>query len=146
MGVAGVAGNFTAGAFLTRTQSVRWSLAAIIAVLAGALILTPVASLWLPAALVGLLVWAAGYAAAPIGLQTTVFRVAPAYRESATTLYSTTFNFSIGVGALIGALAIEHGGALAPVVVGAVCAVIALAVALTLPRRITPDDAAAESG
>lgn len=85
MGVAGVAGSFTAGAFLTRTQSVRWSLAAIIAVLAGALILTPVASLWLPAALVGLLVWAAGYAAAPIGLQTTVFRVAPAYRESATT-------------------------------------------------------------
>ena len=39
MGVAGVAGNFTAGAFLTRTQSVRWSLAAIIAVLAGALVL-----------------------------------------------------------------------------------------------------------
>ena len=146
MGVAGVAGNFTAGAFLTRTQSVRWSLAAIIAVLAGALILTPVASLWLPAALVGLLVWAAGYAAAPIGLQTTVFRVAPAYRESVTTLYSTTFNFSIGVGALLGALAIERGGALAPVIVGAVCATVALAVALTLPTRVSPDDPAAVPG
>lgn len=143
MGVAGVTGNFTAGAFLTRTPSVRWSLSAIVAVLAVALVVTPVVSPWLPAALVGLLVWAAGYAAAPIGLQTTVFRVAPAYRESATTLYSTTFNLSIGVGALIGAVAIERGGALAPVVVGAVCAVTALAIALTLPRRVTPDDPAA---
>ncbi|GAC49447.1 MFS transporter [Gordonia aichiensis] len=146
MGVAGVTGNFAAGAFLNRTPSVRWSLATIIAVLAGALILTPVASLWLPAALVGLLVWAAGYAAAPIGLQTTVFRVAPAYRESATTLYSTTFNLSIGVGALLGALAIERGGALAPVIVGAVCATVALAVALTLPTRVRPDDPAAVPG
>ena len=146
MGVAGVTGNFVAGAFLNRTPSVRWSLAVIIAVLAGALILTPVASLWLPAALVGLLVWAAGYAAAPIGLQTTVFRVAPAYRESATTLYSTTFNFSIGVGALLGALAIDRGGALAPVIVGAVCATVALAVALTLPTRVSPDDPAAVPG
>ncbi|MGV9857509.1 MFS transporter [Gordonia sp. NPDC003425] len=143
MGAAGVAGNFGSGAFLARTPSVRRSLSALVALIAGALLLTLATLHWLPAALVALVIWAVGYAAIPIGLQTSVFRVAPAFRESATTLYSTTFNLSIGVGALVGAVAIERAGPVAPAVVGAVCAVAALAVALTLPARSQPPDESA---
>ncbi len=136
MGAAGVAGNFGAGAFLTRTTSVRGSLCSLIGLLAAALVLTILTREWVAVAVIGLLIWAVGYAAIPIGLQTTVFRVAPGYRESATALYSTTFNLSIGLGALVGALAIERAGALAPTIVGAVGATLALIVASRLPARV----------
>lgn len=133
MGVAGVAGNFAAGAFLTRTTSIRRSLASLVGLLAVALVLLLVTFPITALAVVVLLVWAVGYAAIPIGLQTTVMRVAPDHREAATTIYSTAFNISIGFGALAGAGAIEASGPLAPTVVGAVCAVVAFLVALRLP-------------
>ncbi|MEP9413155.1 MFS transporter [Gordonia sp. VNQ95] len=133
MGVAGVAGNFAAGAFLTRTRSIRGSLGVLVGLLAVALVLVVATSSLTPLVL---MVWSAGYAAIPIGLQTTVLRVAPAHREAATTIYSTTFNLSIGLGALVGAVAIDRAGSLAPTLIGAICAVAALAVTLRLPTRV----------
>lgn len=135
MGAAGVAGNFAAGALLTRLTSARAGLAAVIGVLAVALWLVAVTTTITPLALVALMVWAVGYAAIPIGLQTTVLRTAPAHREAATTVYSTAFNLAIGVGALVGAQAIDRAGVLAPIVVGALCATVALALTVRLPGR-----------
>ncbi|MGW5523488.1 MFS transporter [Gordonia sp. NPDC003950] len=136
MGVAGVAGNFAAGAFLTRTRSIRGSLGVLVGLLAVALVLVVATSSLTPLVLVVLMVWSAGYAAIPIGLQTTVLRVAPTHREAATTIYSTAFNLSIGLGALVGAVAIDRAGSLAPTLIGAICAVAALAVTLRLPTRV----------
>ena len=73
-----------------------------------------VLALVMAAALPLLLLWAAAYAAIPVGLQTTVFRAAPDAREAATTLYATTFNSSIAIGALFGAFAIDRGGVVGP--------------------------------
>lgn len=138
MGAAGVAGNFAAGTLLSRIPSIRLALASLVGLLAGALVVVLTTTAITPLAVVALLLWAIGYAAIPIGLQTTVLRVAPAQRESATTIYSTAFNLSIGLGALVGALAIDHLGALAPAAVGTTLALIALAMTTALPRRAAP--------
>lgn len=142
MGAAGVAGNFASGAFLARTRSPRLAVATLVGILAVALVAVLLGAHVRPVAVAALVVWAIGYAAIPIGLQTTVLRVEPGRREAATTVYSTTFNLSIGLGALVGALAIDHAGASAPTLIGAGCALLALVVSAGLPRR-TPTPAPA---
>lgn len=135
MGVAGVIGSFAAGALLGRVSSPRRSMALLLGAPAIALVVV-LATRSVPAASISaLVVWSVGYAAVPIGLQTTVLRVAPDYRESATTLYSTMFNLSIGVGALVGAFAIDRFGAAAPATLGAVVLVTALLCTALLPKR-----------
>lgn len=135
MGAAGVAGNFAAGAFMTRATSLRWALTGLVGSLAGALALVLITAPIAASAIVMLLAWAAAYAAIPVGLQTTVFRAAPQAREAATTLYATTFNSSIAIGALVGAIAIDRGGPSTPIAVGALCCVAAALLTITLPVR-----------
>lgn len=135
MGVAGVGGNFAAGAYMTRVTSLRWALTGLVGLLAAALTLVLLCAPVMAAALPLLLLWAAAYAAIPVGLQTTVFRAAPDAREAATTLYATTFNSSIAIGALFGAFAIDRGGSSAPIIVGAGCCTAAALLTLRLPRR-----------
>ena len=135
MGVAGVGGNFAAGAYMTRVTSLRWALTGLVGLLAAALTLVLLCASVMAAALPLLLLWAAAYAAIPVGLQTTVFRAAPDAREAATTLYATTFNSSIAIGALFGAFAIDRGGSSAPIIVGAGCCTAAALLTLRLPRR-----------
>lgn len=133
MGIAGVLGNIASGYFVGRTPSIRRS----VAVTVGVLALSLAALLLLrgvgPAAIAMLMLWSVGYAAIPVALQTTVFRTAPTERESATTLYSTTFNISIAIGAAVGAIAIGVGGAVGPVLIGAVLCMIALLATRLLP-------------
>ncbi|MFT4126647.1 MAG: MFS transporter [Gordonia sp. (in: high G+C Gram-positive bacteria)] len=133
MGAAGVAGNLASGALLDRITSPRMSLALLVGLLTVALVAVLASTSLVPAAIAALLVWSVGYAALPIGLQTTAMRLAPADRGAANTLYSTGVNLSIGLGALAGAFAIDRAGPTAPTVVGMVCALLALALTFLLP-------------
>jgi predicted MFS family arabinose efflux permease len=120
--VAGVIGNFVAGAVVSRTNAVRALRVVLlvgIVVLTGALtlLLTPVTA---ALAMALLAIWGLTYSALPVILQTFVFRLMPHAKDAATSLYVMTFNLSIAGGALLGAIAIDVSGVTVPIIVGAI--------------------------
>lgn len=140
-GVAGVIGNFTAGALLTRTATGR-------SVLLGALAATTVALIVLahtghpgwPAGII-IAVWGLSYSALPVILQTMILRRAPHAREAATAIYVMVFNISIAAGALAGALAIDHIATTAPVLIGGLICLAATVTASRIRDRPHTEDA-----
>lgn len=63
------------------------------------------------AALVAFLVWGLAFGALPPLLQTRLLHTSsPAFRDTASALYTTSFNVGIGGGALVGALIFDAGG------------------------------------
>ncbi|QNP75254.1 MFS transporter [Streptomyces roseirectus] len=110
VGVAGVAGNFLSGTLIGRGPALRTVLLALLACTGASMALLLLTDSWLPGALFFLLAWGFAYSALPVALQTLVFRSAPRAREAATSLYVLCFNISIALGALTGALALDHSG------------------------------------
>ncbi|BCJ48502.1 MFS transporter [Actinoplanes ianthinogenes] len=100
-GVAGLAGNFLAGALVT-----RWPRGTVLGIAGG-----------LTAAMIGatgpvpapalLILWGLAYGAVPVTLQTWILRSAPDAADAAGSLFVAVFNLSIAVGALLGGLAVE---------------------------------------
>jgi predicted MFS family arabinose efflux permease len=134
-GVAGVAGNFLAGTVIGRGPSLRTVVLGLIAGTGGSMALLLAAGAWRPAAIVFLLSWGLTYSALPVALQTLVFRSVPQAREAATSLYVLSFNVSISLGALFGALALDHSGPSLVMITGmAFCAV-----ALLVTTFLRPD-------
>lgn len=137
-GVAGVIGNFTAGALLNRTMTRRSVLFGALAATTVALIVLALAgqSGWL--AWIIIAVWGLSYSALPVILQTLILRRAPHVREAATAIYVMVFNVSIAAGALTGALAIDHISTTATILLGGlVClaATVAASGTRTSPHR-----------
>jgi predicted MFS family arabinose efflux permease len=139
-GAAGVLGNVAAGALLSRAQSPRTALLGSTTALATVLValaLSSQFSTYLAGPWIAL--WGLTYSALPVILQTTVFHtVPPQARESATSLYVMTFNTSIAVGALPGALAINNVSTTAPILIGALLCATATAVALATTTNPAP--------
>ncbi|WP_405921079.1 MFS transporter [Streptomyces sp. NBC_00122] len=100
-GVAGVAGNFLAGArdayrtLLTVSTCLTVILASI-AVLPGAVAGTTL-----------LLAWGLVYGGVPVSLQNWMIKAAPAAAETASSLMVAMFNLAIAAGALLGGLAVD---------------------------------------
>jgi predicted MFS family arabinose efflux permease len=119
-GAAGISGNFIAGALVTKY--LRHTITGICLVLATAMALLALTDGG-TAMVVGLLiVWGLGYGAVPVTLQTWILNAAPDTTEAASSLYVSTFNLSIALGALAGGFAVDSlaassvlwiGGALA---------------------------------
>lgn len=145
MGVFGVVGNFASGWFVGQVRAMRWSLAVLVGLLTVALFAVLLTAGFRPVAIAMLMLWSAAYAAIPVGLQTGVFRAAPREREPATTLYATTFNLSIAVGALVGAVAIGRGGPSTPIAVGAVVCAAAFLLTFGLPAGSSREQRGAEA-
>lgn len=137
-GMAGVAGNFLAGAVVGGHCSLRTVLITFVAGLSGSLVLLLAVGPWKPAAIVLVLTWGITYSALPVGLQTLVFRSVPEAREAATSIYVLAFNVSIALGALFGGIAIDTAEASLPILLGILFCAAALVATLFL-RRETPE-------
>ncbi len=118
-GLAGLAGNFGAGAGAARSP--RVTLVVICGVLAGTVLLVPLVPLVGrgtgvsgPAALMavgGLLaVWGLSYGGVSVSTQTWLMAAAPGAREAASALFVAVFNGAIALGAFLGGRAADSWG------------------------------------
>lgn len=135
-GGAGVVANFAVGPFAG--QSLKTCLVVVTALMATGLLLMSLAVTSYSALWATLAIWGAAYGAIPVLLQTSVFKGAAAIEggaDAATSLNVAVFNAAIGLGALIGGLIINRGGAALIPQVAAVCVLAGLAVVVALVRK-----------
>ncbi|HYH28793.1 MAG TPA: MFS transporter [Pseudonocardia sp.] len=122
-GVAGVLGNFLAGAAAAR--SVHRAVQALAVLLAGAVLLLALAPSG-PGAALALVVWGAAYGGVSVCAQTWMMAAAPQARETVSSLFAGVFNAAIALGALCGGLVVDAIGAPAVLTWAAVFALGAL--------------------
>lgn len=99
-GLAGVAGNFLAGAATAR--GLGRTVPVIVAVLAVVVLLFPLLGVSAPGGIALLILWGLAYGGVSVSLQTWMIRAAPRAVESASALWVSVFNLAIGLGALAG--------------------------------------------
>ncbi|MCK2214997.1 MFS transporter [Actinomadura sp. ATCC 31491] len=104
-GVAGVAGNFAAGA--TVAGRPHRTVLVIAAALGATMLLYPVAGLTAMGGVTLLVIWGLAYGGVSTSLQTWMIKAAPEAVEEASALWVAVFNLSIGLGALAGAAAVD---------------------------------------
>ncbi|XCM33216.1 MFS transporter [Streptomyces parvus] len=107
-GVAGICGNFIAGALVTR--HLRRCVMGISVVLTAAMAVLALAGTGAFSAGAILVLWGLGYGAVPVTFQTWILDAAPDATEAATSLYVSAFNLSIALGALLGGFAVDSIG------------------------------------
>ncbi|MFD1934546.1 MFS transporter [Nonomuraea mangrovi] len=107
-GVAGIAGNFLAGARAARHP--RGTLLTITLALTAATALMAAYGGTPAKGIVLLVVWGLAYGGVSVSLQTWMLKAAPQATEAATSLFVATFNLSIALGALLGGLVVDGLG------------------------------------
>ncbi|WP_432141365.1 MFS transporter [Streptomyces sp. bgisy084] len=122
-GLAGLAGNFLAGAGAARSP--RAALLAICGVLAGAVLLMPLLGrgAGIPGAALLVTVWGLAYGGVSVSTQTWLMAAAPGAREAASALFVAVFNGAIALGALAGGRAADGWGATGALWLGGALAV-----------------------
>jgi predicted MFS family arabinose efflux permease len=125
-GVAGVCGNFVAGALIT--DRLRPTVVGVAVVIGAAVVLLAVTDGTPATAGAVLLLWGLGYGAVPVTFQTWILRAAPDTTEAATSLYVSAFNLSIALGALVGGLAVDGIGTTSVLWIGGGLVLLALPV------------------
>ena len=126
-GVAGVLGNFVAGA----AKSARRMLALISAVLAGAVLLLPLLGATVAGALVLLAIWGFFYGGVTVSTQAWLLGAAPRKQaEASSALLVGVFNAAIALGAFTGGRVIDALGATGTTWLAGLLAVAALVVCL----------------
>ncbi|ARF56359.1 MFS transporter [Streptomyces gilvosporeus] len=125
-GVAGLIGNFAAGAGAARSP--RVTLLVICGVLAGAVLLLPLVGrgAGVPGAALVVAVWGLAYGGVSVSTQTWLMAAAPKAREGASALFVAVFNGAIALGALTGGRAADGWGVAGVMGLGGVLAVGAL--------------------
>ncbi|CAM04894.1 MFS transporter [Saccharopolyspora erythraea] len=126
-GIAGVLGNFAAGAGSARSP--RATLVVISAVLAATLLLVPLIGGSVLTAGVLLVVWGLAYGGVSVSTQTWVLASVPEAREAGSALFVGVFNAVIALGALVGGQVVDAAGVGAVMYVAGGLALAALAVA-----------------
>ncbi|TVL94121.1 MFS transporter [Streptomyces sp. SAJ15] len=122
-GLAGIVGNFLAGARAHRDP--RHTFAVIIALLAAAELLTPLAGGTAVGAAALLVLWGLAYGGVSVTAQTWVLAAAPRAREAASALFVGVFNVAISLGALLGGRAADGFGVTSVMWCGGALAVLA---------------------
>ncbi|MCQ1580232.1 MFS transporter [Streptomyces parvus] len=123
-GVAGICGNFIAGALVTRY--LRRCVMGISVVLTAAMAVLALADTGAFSAGAILVLWGLGYGAVPVTFQTWILDAAPDATEAATSLYVSAFNLSIALGALLGGFAVDGIGTTSVLWAGAALTVLSL--------------------
>ncbi|WP_344883335.1 MFS transporter [Nonomuraea antimicrobica] len=131
-GVAGICGNFIAGALVARR--LRQTVVGIAVVLPAAMVVFALVGDSAVAAGAVLVLWGLGYGAVPVTFQTWILDAAPDAGEAASSLYVSTFNLAIAFGAFAGGLAVDGIGTTSVLWIGAVLALLALVVVRGAPR------------
>ncbi|GGZ39787.1 MFS transporter [Streptomyces inusitatus] len=131
-GVAGMIGNFVAGAALSRQvyRSVLYTAVALV-------IAMPLFLLLGQTAIGGgilLAVWGLAYGGVSVGLQTWMIKSAPQAVEAASSLWVAVFNLSIGLGALVGGVIVDTLTLQSVLWLGGACALLA-ALAIWTARK-----------
>ncbi|WP_244230557.1 MULTISPECIES: MFS transporter [unclassified Rathayibacter] len=145
-GVAGIAGNFTAGATVTR--SVRGTTGTAQIALAAAVVLLPFLAPSSVGVVALVLVWGFVWGGLPLALQTWMSTATPAGSETALALFVTTIQLALAAGSIVGGGVVTATGLDGDFrLAGGIALVGALAfLALTSRRRSSaPSDAAARS-
>ncbi|WP_086008048.1 MFS transporter [Nocardia concava] len=124
-GIAGIIGNFVAGAL--GGQDIRKALIAIASLLAVVLVLMALVGGTVVTGLGLLIVWGLAFGGIPVGVQTWILRAAPDSAEAATALNTSMFNLAIALGALFGGLVADNVALRAVLWVGAALAGLAAA-------------------
>ncbi|MGW1552576.1 MFS transporter, partial [Streptomyces sp. NPDC002346] len=101
-GVAGVLGNFLAGACAER--DIRATIVTIGAVLTVVLGLFPLAGRTPVSGALLLLAWGLAFGGVPVAVQTWILKAAPESTEAATALNTSVYNLAIALGALLGGI------------------------------------------
>ncbi|MGW5863180.1 MFS transporter [Streptomyces sp. NPDC055239] len=130
-GVAGIVGNFLAGAWARRSLRPTFTVAACL--LAAATLLLPVLGTGRPGALVLLLIWGAAYGAVPVCSQTWFVTAAPGAPEAASVLFTSSFQATFALGALAGGTVVDATSTTVVMALGGIVAV--LAAVVTAPVR-----------
>lgn len=130
-GAAGLAGNAIAGATMGRNLRATFGCAA--ALIAFAALLLPVVGGHLAGAVVLLLLWGLGYGAVPACSQTWLARASNGADEAATVLFTSSFQATISIGALLGGVLVDGVSVAALMVAGGVVAAVASIVVASLP-------------
>ncbi|KAB2591801.1 MFS transporter [Streptomyces arboris] len=125
-GVAGICGNFIAGALVARR--LRHCVMGISVVLTSGMVLLAVLDTDSLSAGAILVLWGLGYGAVPVTFQTWILDAAPDATEAATSLYVSAFNLSIALGALFGGFAVDGIGTTSVLWTGAALTLLALVV------------------
>lgn len=131
-GVAGVAGNFAAGALAPRRP--RGVLLTLSAGIAAATALLAAAGGATPLALTVLLLWGLAYGGLSVSTQAWMLASAPESREPVGALFASVFNAAIALGAFTGGRAVDAAPLPAVLLLGAGLSLCALAV-LALAQR-----------
>ena len=104
-GIAGLCGNFIAGALVERRLS--QTVVGISVTLTVVMIAVAVNDNTVLSGGILLVVWGLGYGAVPVTVQTWILKAAPDATEAASSLNVSAFNLSIAAGALLGGLAVD---------------------------------------
>lgn len=105
-GVAGLLGNFLAGAAAER--SIRTTVLTISAVLTVVLALFPLVGRGPISGALLLMVWGLAFGGVPVAVQTWILKAAPDSTEAATALNTSVYNLAIALGAFFGAIVATH--------------------------------------
>ncbi|MER6300022.1 MFS transporter [Kitasatospora sp. NPDC001539] len=105
-GVAGILGNFLAGAAAER--NIRATIITIGAVLTVVLGLFPLAGRTPVSGALLLLAWGLAFGGVPVAVQTWILKAAPESTEAATALNTSVYNLAIALGALLGGIVAAH--------------------------------------
>lgn len=142
-GVAGICGNFIAGALIARR--LRETVCGISVLLAAAMAALAVTDHGGLSAAVILVIWGLGYGAVPVTLQNWILNAAPTAAEAASSLYVSMFNLSIALGALVGGLAVDAVSTTSVLWIGGVLAVLVLPLVGGARRTARPAPATASA-
>ncbi|MET7297466.1 MFS transporter [Embleya sp. NPDC005575] len=99
-GVAGIVGNFVAGATMVRRLRATFVTCAVL--IAVATLLFPLLGRWDAGAIGLLVVWGLAYGAVPACSQTWFARSAPQSQEAAMVVFTSSFQLTLATGALLG--------------------------------------------
>ncbi|MGW0069420.1 MFS transporter [Streptosporangium sandarakinum] len=122
-GVAGMVGNFVAGAALARRP--HRTVLVIAVTLAAAMPLYLLLGRGAIGGAVLLIAWGLAFGGVSVGLQTWMIKVAPQAVEAASSLWVAVFNLSIGLGALVGGVIVDSLTLQAVLWLGGACALAA---------------------
>ncbi|WP_405833294.1 MFS transporter [Streptomyces sp. NBC_01176] len=133
-GVAGLAGNFAAGAVIGRSLRTVYVTAAVLVAAAVGLLntLTGVA----PAVVLLVMIWGAAFGAVPLALQTWILRATPEAPESGMALLVSACQIALAAGSLIGGMVVDGYGTSAGFALGGALALLSAATHIRprLPR------------
>ncbi|MFH9969212.1 MFS transporter [Streptomyces mirabilis] len=134
-GMAGLAGNFAAGAVIGRSLRTVYITAALLVTAAVGLLntLTDVA----PAVIVLVMIWGAAFGAVPLALQTWILRATPEAPESGMALLVSACQIALASGSLIGGMVVDGYGTTAGFALGGTLALLSAVTQIRprLPRR-----------